>query len=192
MFEIEIRDSTTVTRWNIVRTLRNQSLADHQFYVATYASQICEYLEFDPVLTLECLRFALVHDSQEEIFTSDLPGPAKKSIIRKQSAEEAVEHWHGLVFGKPTMKPSKLAKLVVKLADELDALFEMCTEFMMGNRYAYDHVQPSLARANTACDNLASEAGLSYTKRAGLEAAIAAAVGHHTHSMPKGPVVVTK
>lgn len=145
MFEREIRDASFLKRWSIVRTLRDQSVAEHSFFVAVYANDICIALGLPPKVQLSALQYSLWHDFRDEIFTGDLPGPSKRGLLSAPGAREAwddqLEDWSTSVFsnlseraGAAPPDDALIAKLVVKLADWIDAAFEMATETQLGNR----------------------------------------------------------
>lgn len=147
MFERDLRTLSFVPRWVITRNIRTQSVAEHSFYVAVYAGQLAHYLEYEGDLgTL--LHYALWHDV-EEVFTGDIPGPAKRSMVGDQA-----ELW--LMMGLQARFGFSLApltgegKLIIKIANLLDEVFYKATEIQMGNRGAMHEYKLSSARLYTA------------------------------------------
>ena len=174
MFEREIRDAAFLDRWAIVRTLQRQSVAEHSFMVAMYVNDICQILgDRLPMGTHFCaLRYALWHDVSDEIFTSDLPGPNKRALL---AAPGAREHWDATLhsWSERTFKNYRERsglneamrlgcyeemKLIVKIADWLEAACRMGEETQLGNGCTGRHVVPNLngalATANELCDKL--------------------------------------
>lgn len=141
MFEREIRDASFLKRWSIVRTIRDQTVAEHSFFVATYANDICVILGLSDKIKLLTLQYALWHDFRDEIFTGDLPGPSKRALVTDRDTwDQQLDTWSRKVFerlddrmGCASDPGAKIAKLVVKLADWIDAAYEMATETQLGN-----------------------------------------------------------
>lgn len=134
MFEYEIRELSTVKRWSIVRTIGDQSVAEHSFNTAMYANDLCLLIGMTPEEHLAVLKYAMWHD-MEEIYTGDIPGPAKKKIVHKDF-KDVVAVWIRKTFNAlrnrrgPT---DELGKHIVKIADMMDSAFELTTESLMGN-----------------------------------------------------------
>lgn len=164
MFEREIRDSCFVKRWSIVRTLRDQTVAEHSYLVSMYVNDLCIYLGVPPHLHLAALQYALWHDTRDELMTGDLPGPAKRGLLgvlgphAKTIWDEKLAEWSNDVFdnlearsgGKHEPNEALLVRLIVKLADWIDAAAEMATEAQMGNRNAQRHMESQMALAGAA------------------------------------------
>lgn len=157
MFEREIREASTVTRWGIVRTLRQQSIADHQYYVAMYANDIASWLGLSTELHLSLLQQSLWHDLKDEIFTNDITGPAKRKLMPDKEKTAAIcQGWFFKIFGVAhhrtghvlDSKDQTTVHLILKIADELDAACEMATEFQFGNQNAKPRILPPLVRAS--------------------------------------------
>lgn len=145
MFEREMRESSFLKRWAIVRTLRDQSVAEHSYFVAMYTNDICIALDVSPEVQLRAVQYAMWHDSKDELFTSDLPGPQKKALVSDREAfDRKLHQWSDAVFegldhrsGSPDDSADwGTVKRIVKLADYIDAVMEMATESQLGNRNA--------------------------------------------------------
>jgi 5'-deoxynucleotidase YfbR-like HD superfamily hydrolase len=156
MFEREIREASTVTRWGIVRTLRQQSIADHQYYVAMYANDIAAWLGLSTELHLSLLQQSLWHDLKDEIFTNDITGPAKRKLMPDKEKTSAIcQGWFFKIFGVAHhrtghvlgSKDQTTIHLILKIADELDAACEMATEVQFGNQNCKPRILPPLERA---------------------------------------------
>lgn len=155
MFEREIRDASFVKRWSIVRTIRDQSIAEHQYFVTMYANDIASALDLPQMLHLALLQQCLWHDLKDEIFTGDIPGPAKRALCPdKDSFKEKCRGWTHKVFGilghrdgtglKSTEQ--NVVTAILKAADELDAACEMATEVQLGNQNCVIRVLPPMQR----------------------------------------------
>jgi hypothetical protein len=82
--------ASSVKRWHIVDTARDQTLAEHQWNVTMISLELCDVLEFKswrPLVTI----LALEHDI-EEVCLGDIPSPAKPDKIweKKWSPEKIV------------------------------------------------------------------------------------------------------
>lgn len=173
MFEREIRDVAFIKRWSIVRTLRDQSVSEHSYNVTMYTNDICVILGLPDAVTLAALRYALWHDV-DEIFSGDVPGPNKRALLGSDARPKwdgQLWEWLAKTFGKrvrermglevclPTSKSEETVKLVVKLADWLDAAMEMATEVQFGNTNCISHVRSQMLKAEEAVVKLADHLG---------------------------------
>lgn len=110
----------------------------------------------------------LWHDV-DEIFTGDIPGPAKRALTHKKSAwSDTLEKWMGRVFGDfrhtrtgqgMSAERENLAKAIIKTSDELDAACEMSAEWAMGNRNAQPLIEQRQAAMLDHYDLLVQLAG---------------------------------
>ena len=78
----EIMLAQQVGRWNIVRATKNQSVAEHMYNVCMIARAICSRLKIDDTMVMKA---ALEHDL-DEVFTGDIPHPAK--VMARQKGME--------------------------------------------------------------------------------------------------------
>ena len=146
MFEKELRDASYVPRWSIVRTVRPQSVADHSFYVAVYAAQIADAIDWDGPTGM-LMKYALVHDL-DEILSGDIAGPAKKIIkkstgvswylvtnwLRQQMIKRMAwyEYWIDSDWQEDIEK-------IVKVADLIESVLFLRDEQMLGNVNVAQH-----------------------------------------------------
>lgn len=133
MFEREYRDLSSVPRWGIVPVIRRQSVAEHSYYVTLYAHHICWALGLDERTTLQVLRHCLEHD-REECFTSDIPGPVKRSITDPDKEENFVNRECAKRFELSDFKDKGLVLMVRKLADLMDEYAYWNEEDQLGNK----------------------------------------------------------
>lgn len=151
-----------VPRWSIVRTIRQQYLAEHTFFVCMYANDIGVWLGLAMDEMGKLLQMALWHD-MEEIFSGDLPGPCKRAGMDgfRQKWDDKLRHWLTKVFGNmgdrdgstPRAKwriPEEAFDAIIKLADMIDECCEMGTEIQMGNRTVDRIFADSLQRVKAA------------------------------------------
>jgi HD superfamily phosphodiesterase len=112
---LEIQDilrAQEVHRWNIVATIRNQSLAEHTFNVVFIARAICKEAGLSDSDVIKC---ALEHDL-DEIITGDIPTPTKERMKKLGFNPDDV---HEREVDAPAR--SGEAKLIVKIADMIEA-----------------------------------------------------------------------
>jgi len=110
----------SVKRWNMVETIRLQSLAEHSFNVAMIAGEIAKLIPTVPVSTI--YRMVLEHDL-EEVIIGDIPTPTKKKFAKA-----------GLNYNKAARRiftPEAEAEpnhvLLIKMADKMEALWFLTT-----------------------------------------------------------------
>lgn len=126
-----------ITRFQIERVSRKQSLAEHSFYVALYADTICKVIgwEGDRGTLLE---YAIKHDL-DELITGDLPTPVKAIMKNSKEAWEGFLGYAdqqfrkklGLLLLPPEIDPE--IKFIVSVADGLEAVLFLTEEEAMGN-----------------------------------------------------------
>ncbi len=131
----EILRAEHVMRWTVVATTRQQSLAEHLFNSAMIAREIVlrmlepksdfearpdDYVPTDVTL-VKVIYAALIHDL-EEIFTADIPTPAKR---RMQRVHPHIMELAGAGYGMSAGSLSEDEKLVIELADKIEAWWFM-------------------------------------------------------------------
>lgn len=126
MGELSIKDllrAGHVHRWQIVRTVRDQTLAEHSFNVAMISIELAELL-IDDLSDAEryiILNWALRHDTPE-IYLGDIATPIKRRI--KEIDPNVIDIIEEEISEK--YKKSKdqvnctVYKIIVKLADIID------------------------------------------------------------------------
>lgn len=108
-----------VHRWNVVKTLRQQSVAEHSFAVAVIAKEICIRLgQVDDAFVSDVLWQSLTHD-RPEILTGDIDGKFKRDYPEVKVAVDKAEKQ---AFGRGFMVDSPTVSAVVKLADRIEGL----------------------------------------------------------------------
>lgn len=171
MLEREYRELSFVTRWALLRRIRQQSIAEHSYYVALYAMQIAQMIQWPEAFphtagnTGDLLRAALYHDLGE-VVSGDPPGPVHRRAIlnvdhwqkeiakgvNRRFGENVAAEWKGAV--SPTSNVGLEVKAIIKVADSLDALFYLLTEQQMGNGTVRDVVAQERRRLYKAIDTL--------------------------------------
>lgn len=123
----DIYRASDVFRWQIVKTIRQQSIAEHSYQVAMIAHRILLLLVPNQVgrgmLELEVLKWSLYHDLPE-VMTGDIATPLKQ-YLKKQNTHGCIEELEDRVSPQYRMaKPLKgsLVQRIVKLADIMEAI----------------------------------------------------------------------
>ena len=123
-FTFEERMRTAhVTRWQIVRTARTQTLAEHLYLVHVITSEMCSLAGFDVSSTMIAKTWALEHDVPE-VKTGDLATPVKAAM------REAVPH------------DDPIRRIELSYSDSYAALYHVVKE-------AYPHVRALVKMADT-------------------------------------------
>lgn len=132
-FGREYLDLAFVPRWAIVRTQRQQNVAEHSFYVALFAEQFARLIGWKGDY-YKLLGYALYHDLAE-CFTSDIPGPIKHQIADKERLEEVEDLGIEARFGViPFLENlSSEIKGIVKIADGIEECSYLQSELQLGN-----------------------------------------------------------
>ena len=118
---------SVVKRWGIVRTIQDQSVAEHSFRVALIAEKIArQWFNATPEQTFFVLHYALQHDKLEAV-SGDFP-----SIIKDIVDEDAIKERYADQFADDVVVTDNV-KRIVKLADKMEAMLFMVTEQALGN-----------------------------------------------------------
>lgn len=173
----EYRFLSFVDRWAIAPRHHRQSVAEHSFYTALYASEICSMLRVAAHERAIVIDVALRHDVIE-VWESDIPGPAKRSIVddkrhdeyKKLFAEGMGDLYRRRAFdadsrcvnvwmtdeslGAPVIvTPSQ----IVKVADLVDEIFFLAMEMQLGNNLVRGLYQKELSRLDQAAVSLGGD-----------------------------------
>lgn len=149
MFERDYRDLAHVPRWGIIPVIKRQTVAEHKYFVTLYISHICHVLRLGNEILIEGLRHGLEHD-RSEVYTSDIPGPVKRSIVDKDK-----ENWYELKedlrrFQMMKYDTNKVVVAIRKMADLMDEYAYWQEEWTLGNKRATQMlkvISPALAQA---------------------------------------------
>jgi len=137
MFERELRELSFVQRFGIARKLNPQSVAEHSYYVITYALQLADLFVLGKVKMAEVAMYAAAHDISEAA-TGDIPAPFKSETMRRHPGAISDIEDEYMITRFPSIQhwfdADDDVKQIVRVADALDALFWCCTEEQMGNR----------------------------------------------------------
>lgn len=140
----EIRDLAHVPRWVIVRTNRQQNVAEHSYFVALLVDDMVTFIsaklpEFfvEERTKYKMIMNALFHDVAEGV-TGDITGPVKNKIVDKHVYKEFIIRKEKELLGmsptedeKTLFDPREL--LILKVADFLEAILFLVDEIKSGN-----------------------------------------------------------
>lgn len=115
----EERELAHVPRWCIVRTIKQQSVAEHAFYVARYAIDISKVMGW-PVRT-NLIEYCLKHDDAE-LHSGDIPAPFKQVI--KMPHDPFPQRF----------QLTRDEEVIAKMADILEAILFLIDEQLLGNK----------------------------------------------------------
>lgn len=139
LFPPELRTAAVVQRWSIVRTLTDDSVSNHSFFVAFYTLQVARLIQW-PGPYADLTFAALLHDA-EEFITGDLVSPVKREIIDEGKYANFVSQQMKLRMPgveaqleiiMESMWGSSIDR-IIKVADKIDAVLFLITEQRMGN-----------------------------------------------------------
>lgn len=136
MFERDYRDLAFVPRWGIMPVNHRQSVAEHSFYVTLYALEILEFYRLNGYglrFFEDTLVHAILHD-RSEAFTSDIPGPVKRSVSGKEVFNQFESHMNETIY-ESDYELTRPAELIVKVADLMDEWAYWQMESRMGNNF---------------------------------------------------------
>ncbi len=116
------------------------------------------------------IRYALCHDF-EEIFTGDIPGPAKRAVAHEQGYISViiphVKKVLGSIFWHKDEVPPVVAG-IVKIGSLIDEVFYMSTEFQLGNSTMNVPFMNSMARLMRSIESLSGDPSITEDKKKAL------------------------
>lgn len=121
----DVASTSSVRRYHLLSTSKDQDLAAHQYRVTLFAVKILYKLaDMIPDKTgyllakeMAVLQYGLVHDI-DEIYSGDVPSVTKIAVGRVNFEVVGRMFWEKR--GVPELKPDRVVKNVVKVADILD------------------------------------------------------------------------
>lgn len=133
------RELAYVPRWGIFRRNRDQSVAEHSYYVSVYAGQIAEMVKWKGDAAM-LLKAALIHDLFEGR-SGDIPAPFKRQMgIDEKHLEAEWKYFHDNFRDQlpvlAALRGDPQIAAIVRVADRLEGCIFLATEWMSGNRYA--------------------------------------------------------
>lgn len=131
----ELRNLIHVNRWPITRTIRQQSVVEHSFYVAVYAKYFAEVADLPTEVIDYIMHVAIFHDIKE-IATSDIISPIKRELGRDKVKEIENDQFDKITKGYEVhdVNPDdKTVYSIIKLADMVEGVIFLKEEMLSGN-----------------------------------------------------------
>ena len=135
-FNEDVYRLTEIVRFNNWFKIKQESVAEHSFFVVLFVKMFCDKLNVSDEIKLEALDLAVIHDVPE-LTTNDITFDAKKAMPKVEQAIEEYER----KFIKERFPESydsfynedSLAKMIVKAADILSVVQWAVNEINLGN-----------------------------------------------------------
>lgn len=154
-----------VTRWQIVRTARQQTIAEHMYRTWVITVQLCKLMAIDQDTAASANVWALYHDVPE-VLTGDIATPAKEAMRRALPQDDPIRNIELAMSDtyRQAWEDSKISSMpwgitayeIVKLADLIEAKCFLGCE-MVGN-----HAKAVYDGMCTSVDNKIIELGAKY------------------------------
>lgn len=132
---------SNIIRYSQQHKIKNESVAEHSFYVTWFVNRICTKYQLCDRMRLMALETALLHDIPE-VITNDITYDVKRMIpevsgllqpYEEEIIQEHSERAHKILFN-PESYEEQLAKAIVKHADILSVLQYCQHEETLGNK----------------------------------------------------------
>jgi 5'-deoxynucleotidase YfbR-like HD superfamily hydrolase len=127
-----MRNGSEVKRYHTQRTLRQQTVGAHSFNMLLLLEQV------SPGARREVYQHILHHDLPE-LFTGDIPGPAKKASVDLGLVLEGLEQDLAPLYQDCGLTVDE--ERLVKWLDKIELLFWCQEEVMMGNTFATEPIE---------------------------------------------------
>ena len=131
----EIYKLKCITRYNTKRHLKDESVAEHSFYVALISLLLCKEYNLDKKTTMDAVIKALLHD-MPEIELNDITHDTKEKlnlapILKKYEDEYYQKHFPE--YAKLMMTNEGITSTIVDIADAMSVLQYSDNEQLIGN-----------------------------------------------------------
>lgn len=137
----------SLVRYNTRLKLTSETVAEHSYFVSLFTMIICEELGLDDFVTVNALKYAIMHDIPE-IDTSDIPYPVKKAnpqltkvlqqlevkSIQQHLGKDCADFFEIVESSVNGTVELQIIRQVVKLADTLSVKQYCENERMLGNQ----------------------------------------------------------
>jgi len=173
------RNLADIKRWAIVRTIRDQSVAEHSYFVAMMTPRLLrEYGYDDPEFILSATEYALMHD-RDEVLSGDIATPIKKRI--QSDVFGAIAEEFGL-----KVEADDAVKAAVKVLDLFEAALFLAEEVAMGNGRVVDILTVIKRKMAGACkafeEKCPYEVGATDSTKLGLNSRLSHVISYVQHS----------
>lgn len=131
----KLYNAGAVKRWHTVRTIQDQTVADHSWGVISILLQICEP-------SVQLLHVAAFHD-MAEASSGDIPAPIKWAYPKLGAALDEVEKDFNETH-RLDMELNAYEHQLLKWADMMELVMFTTTEIQLGNT----HMVPSVTEVS--------------------------------------------
>lgn len=161
-----------IIRYSNKTKIKDENVAEHSFYVAQTALEICEKYNIQGHDRLKALEFCIVHDIPEGAGTGDVGYDVKQSLpelvaILTEAEKEAMRTVHPILADLyeeylENEKNDTIPGLVTKLADAVSVLKYSERELQLGNQFKQmkEINESSYLRVKNLVNKLESKLGL--------------------------------
>ena len=124
-----------VIRYNTRNKLKDESVAEHSFYVALFVLKICDKFDINKDISNKCLIKAILHD-MPEIELNDITHNVKEALnlrpFLKQYEDEYFKKYYNK-YADLMIEADKLVDAIVILADAMSVYQYTLNEISLGN-----------------------------------------------------------
>lgn len=131
----EIYKLKNITRYNTKRRLKDESVAEHSFYVALISLMLCKKYELDDKTTMDAVIKALLHD-MPEIELNDITHDTKEKLNLTpvlKVYEDAYYQKYFPDYATLMINNKGIASTIVDIADAMSVLQYSDNEQILGN-----------------------------------------------------------
>lgn len=135
---MDIYKLKNIIRYNTRMHIKNESVAEHSFYVALIGLKLCDKYNVDEDTTRKVLIKALLHD-MPEIEINDITHDAKEKLGLRPFLEHYEKDYFNRKFAKhanlmnKSFKNSAIVNTIVDLADAYSVVQYVSNEILLGN-----------------------------------------------------------
>ena len=130
----EIYRLKNLIRYNNRTRLKDESVAEHSYYVALISLMICDKLDVTDEIKSKCVIRSLLHDLPE-IEINDITHDAKRRMNLSEQLKKFEDNYYEQYFPKyfDLMQEKGLVEAIVSLADAESVLQFIQNEISLGN-----------------------------------------------------------
>lgn len=122
-------------RYNTRTRLKDESVAEHSFFVALFTLDICKQYHIDTDTTAKCCIKAVLHD-MPEIVLNDITHDVKEKLNLREILKPYEDEYYEINYPEHAelmIKGSELVNLIVDLADAYSVKQYVKNEINLGN-----------------------------------------------------------
>lgn len=141
-----------IVRYNPRTRLKNESVAEHSFFVALIALELCNRLNTSVETTQQCLIKALLHDMPEtelNDITHDVKSRLNLSSVLKAYEDEYFNREFPVYSELMSNNDDNLVNFIVNYADTMSVLQYTHNEIELGNKSMQEIYDNCLVRLKT-------------------------------------------